>query len=112
LLTRPQITAEHILELQTLSRFMTAILDGQFPPILSAGLPGASLKKIDFHAVQVFSSVFQLEDAELAVPSNEVLAYFGSVSYSGGMVVADSFLNAVKSQVRRLHQLEGLDLGS
>ena len=44
----------------------------------------------------------------------EPAAQFENVgsSKTRGMVVADSFLNAVKSQVRRSHQLEGLDLGS
>lgn len=81
---------------------MTAILDGEFPPVVSAGLPAIPLDTIDYDALEVFSNVFQLENVKQAVPSSEVLAYFGSVTYPQGMVVADSFVNSIKSLVRSL----------
>ena len=102
MLTRTQTTAEHILELQTLPRFLTAILDGTFPAVVSASLPATDIEDLSYEAAKAFSSYYLLPDVTLPIPASEVLAYFGSVKYPIDMVVADSFLNSIKSRVRSL----------
>ena len=95
-------SAEHILELQTIMRFLEAILDGQLyqAPLSIARQPFGS---VDPDEVLKFTQDFPgwaAQSGSAASPAARALAYCGSSQEADGMVVAASNLNSIKTRVR------------
>jgi hypothetical protein len=103
----PLSAAEHVLELQTISRFITALIDGQLPAVPSAGMPFELFAGADPDVINKFTSPFpQWTILDPVFPANRALSLVGSVFNTEGMVVADASLNAIKSQVGNLNDVK------
>ncbi|KAL2266866.1 hypothetical protein VTJ83DRAFT_4143 [Remersonia thermophila] len=98
--------SEHILELNTIGRYMMASLDGGLGPPPSAILtpafsfPDGPAKPYE---VQQFASMWSPWSEMFSIkPSDVCLAQLGSVYHPQGMVVCDSKLNGMKTRLYKL----------
>jgi hypothetical protein len=96
------LTAEHILELQSIPRFLSSILDGQLVAVPSMGMNSVVFTQINKHVVHSFMNVFPHWQAiGSAWPAaDQCLNFCGSNENTGGMVVAAGNLNTMKKNVR------------
>src|SRR5438876_11765629 len=113
----PSTTAEHTLELNTIGDFIPNLWNGGFPAVqLPDGQqigpsphsfvfgPNAVLNMFDTTALPEWRSHFpNIAPAELW------LRYCGSVEYPQGMVVANSILNQLKTNVSHIPVLPPTD---
>jgi GH18 family chitinase len=107
--TRGIWVSEHILELNTIGRFMTAMLDGGLGGV---GDPGDAnyLRPYEFqglqagrHQVEMFAYRFSEWDKHTAIsPADTCLLKLGSIREPVGLVVCDSNLNQLKTLVYKL----------
>ncbi|CAK7221304.1 hypothetical protein SBRCBS47491_004482 [Sporothrix bragantina] len=94
--------SEHILELQTIPRFLTALLDGQLAAVPSMDIPSEVFTTASTNTVRMFTQAFQTwthETGNTISPADRALRYCGSTTDVDGMVVADASLNAIKGRV-------------
>ncbi|KAK3937478.1 hypothetical protein QBC46DRAFT_319536 [Diplogelasinospora grovesii] len=97
--------SEHILELQTIMRFLEAILDGQLYPVPSMGMRGIYMNPVDPDVVANFTDGLPAWSYTHALrPGDTALQALGSVAVTQGMVVADSSLNSIKSFIYRFNR--------
>ena len=99
--------SEHILELNTIGRFMTASLDGGLGatgiPFMPGALPGYYFRPATIHEVQMFAYNFVKWNAHTALtPADTCLNKLGSMEVRDGLVVCDSSLNMMKTRLYKL----------
>ncbi|QUC21794.1 uncharacterized protein UV8b_06035 [Ustilaginoidea virens] len=98
---------EHILELNTIGRFMAASLDGALPS-LQFGIGAYRLSPVTMHEVQMFAHRFQSWDLHTAIsPADSCLVQMGSKQNTRGLVVCDSTLNMLKTKIYKLENPVG-----
>lgn len=101
---------EHILELNTIGRFMTTSLDGGLgglgPP---SSLPGYYFSHAaTIHQVQMLSYNFIAWNKHTTMtPADTCLLQLGSMEARDGLVVCDSSLNLIKTKVYKLQNPVG-----
>ena len=95
--------SEHILELNTIGRFMTASLDGGLGAFLIGSLPGFYFAPANIHQVQMFAYNFVAWNEHTALtPADTCLNKLGSMESRNGLVVCDSSLNMMKTRLYKL----------
>jgi hypothetical protein len=101
--TENKWVSEHILELQTIPRFLTAVLDGQLDQIDTFdGLPVRYITRLSPDVVKLLITPFpefQQASGSSLSPAELALSICGSESVPKGMVVAHSDLNSKKTKV-------------
>ncbi|KAK1767907.1 killer toxin subunits alpha/beta [Phialemonium atrogriseum] len=101
---------EHILELNTVGRFMTASLDGGLGGLgAPSHLPGFYFgEAATLHQVQMFAYNFVEWNKHTALtPADTCLLKLGSMEDRSGLVVCDSSLNLMKTKIYKLQNPVG-----
>lgn len=101
--------SEHILELNSIGRFMTASLDGGLGGIGVFNTPSYVYPyffndgSASIHEVLMFADNFHDWDSHTAIsPADTCLALLGSMQNLTGLVVCDSSLNTMKTRIYKL----------
>jgi hypothetical protein len=112
--------SEHILELNSIGHFMTSLLDGGLDGLSSSTVSNPvsmpaytylpNFLPQDVHQVKAFAGVFDFpawRSHSGIKPSDTCLAALGSVYHLEGLVVCDSKLNTMKTQLYKLQNPVG-----
>ncbi|KAH6655850.1 hypothetical protein BKA67DRAFT_657756 [Truncatella angustata] len=75
-----------------------SILDGELAAVPSMGMPQIFFASMSQHVVYSFLNIFDIWKDEVSpyTPADQCLAFCGSTAYTQGMIVAESYLNALK----------------
>jgi len=98
------MTAEHILELNTIGRFLQAGVDRKLNAAPAGKVPGRMFIQVPLDVVNLFADRFRSWPYPNVSPAELALSHCGSTSFTYGMVVADKILNGIKMSLYQLNQ--------